>query len=214
MRQSKLALKTLTTAIAFVLGSNIVAAQDPKQMPDDTWISLSGTVTSVTADDFRLDYGDGTILVEMDDWDSFGDAWPLVSGDRVTVYGDVDENLYVNDTIEAASVYVKDLNSFFYASAADEEELGAWALDPYDEVGDTTYVGTVESVDPSTDSFTIDTGKQELTVETDALLYDPLDDEGFQRIEVGDVVSVDGVVDEDFFTNNDLVADSIVTLVD
>lgn len=214
MRQSKMALKTLTTAIAFVLGSNIVAAQDPKQMPDDTWISLSGTVTSVTADDFRLDYGDGTILVEMDDWDSFGDAWPLVSGDRVTVYGDVDENLYVNDTIEAASVYVKDLNSFFYASAADEEELGAWALDPYDEVGDTTYVGTVESVDPSTDSFTIDTGKQELTVETDALLYDPLDDEGFQRIEVGDVVSVDGVVDEDFFTNNDLVAESIVTLVD
>jgi hypothetical protein len=65
-----------------------------------------------------------------------------------------------------------------------------------------------------TDTFTIDTGAKELTVETDALMYDPLDDEGFQQIEVSDVVSVDGVVDEDFFTNNDLIADRIVTLID
>jgi hypothetical protein len=132
----------------------------------------------------------------------------------VTVYGEVDEHLYTDDTIEAASVHVDDLNSFFYASAADEEELGAWALDPYDEVGDITYVGTVESVNDMTDTFTIDTGAKELTVETDALMYDPLDDEGFQQIEVSDVVSVDGVVDEDFFTNNDLIADRIVTLID
>lgn len=214
MRLPTLPIRTLSAAIAMAFAGTAAAQENPKAMPDDTWISLSGTVTSATADAFVLDYGDGTITVEMDDWDDFGDAWPLVSGDGVTIYGEVDEHLYTEDTIEAASVYVEDLNSFFYASAADEEELGAWALDPYDEIGDVTYVGTVESVDMATDTFTIDTGEQELTVETDALLYDPLDDEGFQKVEVGDVVSVDGVVDEDFFTNNDLVADSIVTLVD
>jgi uncharacterized protein YdeI (BOF family) len=214
MRQSNSAIKTLTAAVALALSAGAVADEDPKAMADDTWISLSGTVTMADADSFRLDYGDGSITVEMDDWDTYGDAWPLVSGDEVTVYGEVDENLYTNDTIEASSVYVADLNSFFYASPADEEELGAWALDPYDEIGDITYVGTVESVDEDDQTFTIDTGAQELTVETDALMYNPLDDEGFQQIEVGDVVSVDGVVDEDFFTNNDLVASSIVTLVD
>jgi uncharacterized protein YdeI (BOF family) len=214
MRKQTPAISTLTAAIALAFAPNAMGQDDPKAMPDDSWISLSGTVTSAEADSFTLDYGDGTITVEMDDWDSYGDAWPLVSGDDVTVYGEVDEHLYTDDTIEAASVYVDDLNSFFYASAADEEELGAWALDPYDEVGDITYVGTVESVNDMTDTFTIDTGAKELTVETDALMYDPLDDEGFQQIEVSDVVSVDGVVDEDFFTNNDLIADRIVTLID
>lgn len=214
MRKQTLAISTLTAAIALAFAPNAMGQDDPKAMPDDSWISLSGTVTSAEADSFTLDYGDGTITVEMDDWDRYGDAWPLVSGDDVTVYGEVDEHLYTDDTIEAASVYVDDLNSFFYANAADEEELGAWALDPYDEVGDITYVGTVESVNDMTDTFTIDTGAKELTVETDALMYDPLDNEGFQQIEVGDVVSVDGVVDEDFFTNNDLIADRIVTLID
>jgi uncharacterized protein YdeI (BOF family) len=201
--------------VATLALSGALAAQpDPHSVPDESWISLSGTVTSVTPDAFRLDYGDGMITVEMDDWDAFGDAFPLVDGDKVTVYGDVDENLYAEDTIEAASVYVEDLNSFFYASAADEEELGVWALDTAVTVGNVDYVGTVETVDSGADSFTIDTGRQELTVEVDSLLYDPLDDEGFQKIESGDVVSVEGVLDADFFTNNDLVADRIVTLVD
>lgn len=206
--------KLLATAVTLALSGTIAAQPDPHTAPDDTWISLSGTVTSVTADAFRLDYGDGMITVEMDDWDAFGDAYPLVDGDKVTVYGDVDENLYVEDTIEAASVYVEDLNSFFYASAADEEELGVWAVDTEVTVGDVNYVGTVQTVDAEADSFTIDTGRQELTVEVDALLYDPLDNEGFQKIENGDVVSVEGTLDADFFTNNDLVADRIVTLVD
>lgn len=211
---TSIARKSLAAAVALGLAGPAITQENPKTLPDDTWISLSGTVTSTTADTFRLDYGDGMITVEMDDWDAWGDTFPLMDGDKVTVYGEVDENLYVRDTIEAASVYVDDLNSFFYASPADEEEIGIWAVDTVADVGDVSYVGTVQSVDPMTDSFTIDTGKQELTVDVDALLYDPLDDEGFQKIEVGDVVSVEGTLDEDFFTNNDLVADSIVTLVD
>lgn len=209
----------LSAAVALALSSSAALAQedasvDPHLAPDHTWISLSGTVTSTTDDAFMLDYGDGMITVEMDDWDAWGDAFPLVDGDQVTVYGNVDENLYVADTIEAGSVYVKDLNSFFYASAADEEEFGVWAVDTLVSVGDVKYIGTVESVDAASDSFTIDTGAQELTVEVDAMSYDPLDDEGFQKIETGDVVSVEGTLDADFFTHNDLIADRLVTLVD
>ncbi|MDZ7791443.1 MAG: NirD/YgiW/YdeI family stress tolerance protein [Xanthomonadales bacterium] len=204
----------LTTSIAAILMSGSVLAEDPESKPDDTWISLSGSVASAQSDQFMLDYGEGEITVEMDDWDSYGDAWPLEEGDEVTVYGEVDDALYEEDKIEASSVYVDGLDTFFYASAADEEEIGEWSLDTNAEFGDLTYIGTVETVSPVTDSFTIDTGAQELTVFTGRLLYDPLDDEGFQKIEPGDRVSVEGKVDSDFFGKSDLFADSIVTLSD
>ncbi|NDY95087.1 DUF5666 domain-containing protein [Wenzhouxiangella limi] len=189
-----------------------VQAQDPREQPDESWISLAGTVTSTTPDSFRLDYGDGMITVEMDDWDTFGDAWPLMDGDRVTVYGKVDQNLFANTTIEAGSVYVEDLNTFFYASPADEEEYGAWVVTTDVVPGDLTYIGTVESASPMTNTFTIDTGATELSVDTTALPYDPLDDEGFQQIDVGDRVSVDAVIDADFIGDQDLLAESVVTL--
>ncbi len=181
MRNESFAIKTLTAATMLALSGTVQGAeQDPYLMADDTWISLSGTVTSVAADAFRLDYGGGMITVEMDDW---GDAFSLVG----------DESLYVEDTIEAASVYVEELNSFFYGRAADEEGLGVWAVDTVVTIGNVNYVGTVESVDD--DCFTIDTGEQQLTVEVDALPYDPLDDESFQKIESGDVVSAEGTLD-------------------
>lgn len=137
-----------------------------------------------------------------------------MDGDRVTVYGKVDQNLFANTTIEAGSVYVEDLNTFFYASPADEEEYGAWVVTTDVVPGDLTYIGTVESVSPMTNTFTIDTGATELSVDTTALPYDPLDDEGFQQIDVGDRVSIDAVIDADFIGDQDLLAESVVTLSD
>lgn len=208
----------LASSIAAILMSGLAFADDPETKPetkpDDSWISLTGTVASAKSDQFMLDYGEGEITVEMDDWDSYGDAWPLDEGDEVTVYGEVDDGLYQDDRIEASSVYVDGLDTFFYASAADEEELGDWMLDTTVEFGDLTYIGTVESVSPMTDSFTIDTGGQELTVFTTQLSYDPLDDEGFQKVEPGERVSVNGTVSADFFGKSELFADSIVTLSD
>ena len=219
MRYSKTALASAVAAIclsASGLAQEDASAQpDPMAQPDDTWISLTGTVTSTTADSFIMDYGDGLITVEMDDWDTFGDAWPLADGDQVTVYGDVDKGLYETATIEAGSVYVQDLNTFFYASAADEEgDYGEWVVDIDAVVGDVTYIGTVETVIPDANTFTIDTGVTELTVDTSALPYNPLDDEGFQQIDVGDRVSVAAEIDADFIGDQDLLAESIVTLSD
>lgn len=218
MRYSKTALASAVAAIflsAAALAQEEASAQpDPVAQPDDTWISLTGTVTSTTADSFMLDYGDGLVTVEMDDWDTFGDAWSLADGDQVTVYGDVDKGLFETRTIEAGSVYAQDLNTFFYASAADEEDFGEWVVVTDAELGDLTYIGTVETVIPDANTFTIDTGAAELTVDTSALLYNPLDDQGFQQIDVGDRVSVEAVIDADFFGDQDLLAKSIVTLSD
>jgi len=202
----------LASSIAAILMSASVVAEQPEAMADDSWISLTGEVESVQSDRFMLDYGEGEITVEMDDWDSYGDAWPLAEGDEVTVYGEVDDGLYQDSRIEASSVHVEGLDTFFYASSADEEELGDWVLDTSAEFGDLTYIGHVESVSPAAESFTIDTGAQELTVYTVQMAYDPLDDDGFQQLEPGDLVSVEGQVDADLFGNGDLYADSIITL--
>jgi len=57
-------------------------------------------------------------------------------------------------------------------------------------------------------------GGSELTVRTESLGYDPLDDKGYQKVEVGDRVSVTGDMDAQFFGGPLLKADSIIVLQD
>lgn len=199
-------------AAALAAPATVLAAENPETMKDESWVSISGTVTSVMDDKFLLDYADGSIVVEMDDWDSYGEAYALDDGDSVTVYGRVDNEFFADETIEASSVYVEDINSFFYASSADEEEVGEWALVPDVTVGEITYIGTVESVSPDIQELTLDTGATDLTVDTSPMLYNPLDDDGYQQIDVGDRVSIQGRIDNELFDGFELDADVIVTL--
>jgi uncharacterized protein YdeI (BOF family) len=203
------------TSLALAQGMN---ENDPYAQPDDSWISISGTVVDPKADRFTLDYGEGLIGVEMDDWDSYGDAYGLLDGDKVTVYGRVDDDLFEVATIEAGSVYVENLNTYFYASSDDEEGS---AYSPYFWTAETpltlsmaTIRGTVTSVDEFEREFTIDTGLQEITVETAYLGYNPLDNVGFQQIDIGDRVSVTGKFDLSFIEGREFDADSVITLSD
>ncbi|MEQ8330717.1 MAG: DUF5666 domain-containing protein [Longimicrobiales bacterium] len=203
----------LTAAVATLLLPAAAAAQDPYEMDDDTWISLDGTVEAVSADAFTLDYGDGLVTVEMDDWDDDADGYKVVVGDEVSVYGAVDDGLFEATTIEASSVYVDGLNAYFYASSADEEDFDEFVsiytpLQPASALVQGTVVGTHD------DHFTISTGEGLLRVGLSDLGYDPLDDRGWQKLEIGDRVSVRGTVDAGFFTDRELDAESIVTLFD
>lgn len=87
------------------------AAEDPVTRPDDTWINISGTVESVDRDAFILDYGEGLITVEMDDGDRDADGYKLIKGDKVSVSGIIDDDLYETRTIEASSVYVENIGT-------------------------------------------------------------------------------------------------------
>ncbi|MDX1680078.1 MAG: hypothetical protein R3242_05030, partial [Akkermansiaceae bacterium] len=115
----------LATAATIGLMPFVQAEVDPYDKPDRSWLSISGEVTSVTPDTFLLDYGDGAITVEMDDFDNDADAYKLVVGDEVTVYGRVDDDLFETTSIEASSVWVSGINTYFYANSADEEDLPA-----------------------------------------------------------------------------------------
>lgn len=200
----------ILTFASFTLFALPAVAVNPYAMEDDSWISINGEVTSVTADAFELDYGDGQIIVEMDDGDRDADGYKLMMGDEVRVSGMIDDDFYDLTTIEASSVYVKNIDTYFYASAMDEEDIGYSIISP--SVTDTVVQGTITSVDVNGEQFTLDSGLQELTVEVDELTYNPLDDEGFQQLDVGDRVSVQGSIDHDFFEGRVFEANYVTTL--
>ena len=159
----------LSILIAGVVVAGQAAAQttDPYAKPDESWISISGTVVNPGADSFMLDYGDSVIIVELDDWDAYGEAHALLDGDKVTVYGRIDDDLFQLARIEAASVYLESLNTFLYASADDEEgnDYTAYFWDvPFPlVVNRATLRGSVTSVKPDEREFTIDTGLRKPT---------------------------------------------------
>ena len=185
-------------------------AQDPAAKPDGTWVSLNGTISTATDDSFVLDYGEGSIIVEMDDWDWYQEGKNLIAGDEVTVYGQVDDDLYELATIEASSVYVKNLNTYFYASSDDEEGLDYYSMTAPTLMAWMDITGTVTSVDGR--RFTLDAESRELTVDTSTMVYNPMDDEGYQQVQEGDRVKVAGKMDYDLFEKRELLADMVITL--
>lgn len=206
MKANRVALIGLCTGALFAFSA---MAEDPYAKPDDTWISISGTVDTVRPDSFTLDYGKGVITVEMDDGDRDADAYKLVKGDKVTVNGKIDDDLFETRTIEAGSVYVESLDTYFYASAADEEDTFVTVTAPV-VISQTIVQGKVTEV--SGDEFVVDAGLRKVRVDVSKMPNDPLDDEGYQKIKVGDRVSVIGKMDDDLFEGRELMAQSVVTL--
>ena len=209
------ALRSLGVAALIAAGFTTSAVADdtnPYTMADNTWITLSGEVESVNRDSFMLDYGDGYIMVEMDDGDRDADAYKLLKGDKVTVSGQIDDDFFETTKIEASSVYVENIGTTFFASPVDEETsegLVATVTVPV-VVAETVVQGTVTDV--NNDEFTVDAGLKNLRVDVNDMPYNPLDDEGYLKIDVGDRVRVTGDMDSDLFEGRELVANTVIKL--
>lgn len=202
--------RTLIAAAAASTLAMAAAAKDPYTRPDHSWITLSGTIESVEPDRFMLDYGDGRVIVEMDSPTGAERGYTLLAGDKVSVSGRIDDDLFERTSIEAASVYVENAGTTFYASPVDDEDPQFLHVVTPVVPARTLVTGTV--TDTNGREFTLDTGQRALVVDTSAMGYNPLDDKGFQKIEPGQRVSVSGVMDHDFFEGRELMAKSVVTL--
>lgn len=204
--------KNMIFGMTFIAASMIsasVAAQTPRVEPDGSWITLSGTIQEPQLDTFVLDYGDGSIIVEMDDWAPDADAAALLDGDNVTVYGTVDQNLFTDTTIEASSVYLEGLGTYFYASGMDEEAFHTFDLTPTVPVvvGAISYTGTVSSVNDG--NFTVNTGDLSVKVDTSSL-----EKNDHQKVQKGDLVTVSSSLGAQSFEDRELEATSVVILKD
>ncbi len=174
MRLPKKMQRAISVALlgsCFVYAQTVTAADKP-QGADQSWINITGTVAAANADFFYLDYGEGVIRIEMDDWDWYKEGANMLEGDTVTVYGRIDDDIYETKTIEAQSVYVACLNSFFYASSDDEEDWDTYVT--YTIGAEPGYQVTGEVTSISGRQFTIDTGTRKLTVDTGEMPYNPL----------------------------------------
>lgn len=183
------------------------AKVDPYAKPSNSFITINGTVKSAGPDSFLLDYGKGLITVEMDDWDWYPEGYKVLGGDNVTVYGRIDDDLFEITTIEASSVYVKGLNSFFFANDTDEEDVAYVNFIPTTTAA---IQGEVTSIDGR--EFTVSTGNGVVTVDTATMPYNPLDKEGYQQVKVGHRVSVVGGLNPGFFSEREIEADAVMTL--
>ena len=178
---------------------------------DGQWLSLTGTIVSAAPSSFVLDYGAGNVVVEMDDWDPFPEGLSLKPGDRVTVSGLVDEDLFLKKRIEARSVYVRNLNSYFFANNADEEEFRSSALVAASTTDYADFAGKVTAIEGR--ELTLGTGRSAVRVDTSSLADNPLDSMGVPQIHIGDRVFAWGVIDFDAAEGAELKAQGLISLV-
>ena len=202
--------KLTTFFITLALSIPALAAFADKK--DGEFVTMSGTVKDVKADSFNLKTKNQMILIEMDDNDWDADGYKLVAGDEVVVSGVVDQDFLEKKKIEAGSVYVKSLNTYFYASSMDEE--GAPYLSPtYANISTLPEDSIVELTGKVTSinnrEFNVYTGLREVTIDTKGMLYNPMDDKGFTRIEKGDRVTVSGIITDNFFGKREIDANTL-----
>lgn len=193
-----------------------LAANKAQQNPDNATVAVSGTVAKADAQDsFVLDYGTGTVRVEMDDWHKVNKPGNVLEGDKVKVYGRVDRDIEETATIEAKSVYLPNLGIRFEQSAADEESMVGVDLASAQSVnvGDVAVTGRVDSIDDRV--FTLNTGFQAFTVDTSRMDYNPLKNPGLRdrAVRIGDRVTVQGTLSSDLFELGKMNADAVVIRV-
>jgi hypothetical protein len=85
-------------------------------------------------------------------------------------------------------------------------------MDDGDRDADAYKLISGDRVTVRADEFVLNTGLRRIIVETDGMPFDPLDDQGYPKLEVGDVVRVQGNMDTDLLEGRELVAESIVKL--
>ena len=185
------------------------------ELKDGDWTKLDGIVTDAYPDYFILNEGDKKTIVEMDDSDWYKEGAKILKGDNVVVHGRVDHDFLEKRKIEASSVFVKGIDTYFFASSEDDEP-DPFIRSFYYEVKDlpdglmVEFSGNIEAVDGR--EFVLNTGLQRINVDTADMNYDPLDNFGFPALKTGDKIKVYGRVDDSLFSEKEIDASYIITL--
>ncbi len=213
--QKTLKIALATSALAAVSAAPSLAGP-ASNAKDSEQITLTGTIQKVEADQFTLDYGRGTMLIEIDDWDSFDETTSLRAGDRVTVFGQVDADLFEERKVEAAMVYAHDFNAYLFANPGDEETNYRLHTSPlqFEDGARVGAHGRVSALDVNGDEFVLDIANYKIQVDTSSMENDPLDGEGRLQLAKGYDVFVIGELDDGFFERREIIAQSVARVVD
>ncbi len=208
-------MKFLTLATMTLISVSAFAGFSDKT--NGEFVTLSGKVSEVKEDSFKLTVDGKKVLVEMDDYGWSADGYKLVNGDQVVVSGQVDRDFLENKKVEAGSVYVKNLDTTFYSNSSDEEDVVPFIMTSYTlvptlpEGASVDVQGKITQIDGR--EMVVDTGFRKVTVDTKDMIFNPLDKVGFTKLAKGDRVRVSGKVDNDYFDTKEIDASSITELL-
>ncbi len=186
----------------------------PYEKADGAWVAISGTVEKPTEGAFQLNYGTGTIIVEMDTWEGWTETMGLKEGDEVLVTGEIDKDIFETASIEAGAVYDQTKDTHYFASKDDEEDLVAWANGPAMTPGMTTIRGAITQVNAGQGEFILNNGIVEMQVDIGKLENNPLDAEGDLVLALGDIVMVSGVIEKNLFEDREIQATTLTRVGD
>lgn len=180
---------------------------------DGTLVTLSGTAVDPNLETFRLDYGGGSILVEMDDFDYWPEALTLTNGQKVQVTGYIDDDFAELRTVKATTVYIKNLNMHLFDKSVDQEKSSYHNSVNHDfDAGSISMTGMVTETRPFHDEMDVAFGGLNMQVDTDNLNYDVYGATGPQQIVAGDRVRIYGELDEGIFERDEISASAVVKL--
>lgn len=182
---------------------------------DGEYVTISGKITKVSADMIHLKSKGEVIPVEVDDYDLTAEGYNFKKGDKVVVTGKIDKDFLEKKKVEAGSVFVKELNAYFYANSDDEEDFphlnaSYYSLELIPENTSLDIQGRVIAV--SGREFTVDTGVRIIKVDTSEMNFNPMDNKGFIQIDVNDRVRVSGIVESSLFNQKEISASYITEL--
>lgn len=183
-----------------------------KSSDNGEYISLNGKITDVQANGFNMDVDGENILVEMDDFDSFKEGYQLKVKDQVMVFGMVDKDFLEKRSLEASTVYVKNLNTHFFASSADEEDFQSYTtyyISPNDNMN-VLVRGRVLSI--ADDMITLSTGVDKIRVSTKSMFFNPIDTRNYMDIAKNDYIEVSGMITPSYLEKKDIEAFTIKEL--
>lgn len=217
MNANKLMLATLIST-SMMAGTAIAQETQTNSVPvatsqaSTTWISLTGTVTEVDSKFITMDYGEGELIVDTDTLQLDQTAFENLNDATVTVTGMLNQQLLTEGRMRASSLYLENVGTAFVAANTMAHEsdmlISAAGLDL--DKSEVTLIGNVTTL--SDDAFQFGAGDAALTVEVDDLRDNPLDKDGYLVLKHGDRVKVTASIEDDFFEDYEIDADTIVRL--
>ncbi len=209
-------MKKMLIAIGIFTAMTSLAFGELAGKSNGEFVTLSGKVSDVKPHSFTLTTNGNKVLVEMDDYSSWiADGFKLVNGDQVAVSGRVDKDFLEKKKVEAGSVYVKNIDTYFFASSDDEEDF-TYVPTSYSLIGTLPEGAQIDLQGKITNvqgrEFTVDTGIRKIVVDTQSMTYNPVDNKGFTKLNVGDRVRVSGKVEENLFEAKEVAANYVTEL--
>ncbi len=189
------------------LPSTSAETQDPYSENDGSWIAIHGEVKSVGHEQFVLNYGDGSINVHLENPAVEGGDHKFIEGEKVRVYGIVDEGFLRGTAILARAVFVESMSTYVYATDGAQEFI---RISTPGIASGTVVQGIVNSI--SGRNIMLDKGDRMLTVDTSTLTDDPTGAGSAHQIKVGDQVAIVGNMGRNFFAGRTVRATSILPL--